>query len=279
MKVSEIQCKQILVKSNLPSADYTMNPYLGCGHGCCYCYARFMMRFMARTHKEKWGEFVDVKINAPEVLKKQLEKAKKGVVVMSSVTDCYQPLEKKYKITRQLVNLLLEKQFPLSIMTKSDLVLRDLDLFKQFKKVSLGFTINTLDETFRSRIEKKSSPTKDRLAALKTISKNGIPTFAMIGPCFPFFTDVEKIISKLHSAGVTELFAERLNTNGENWTSLRKVLMKYYPDKVQEFRDSVFNKNDFNANIEREILKNTKKYHMKVSTHFGGKHLIQTGKA
>jgi len=126
MKVKEIQAKNVLIKSKLPETYYTINPYISCQHACVYCYSRFMKRFT--NHREDWGDFVDVKINAPKILEGQLEKAKKKMVLLSSVCDPYQPLEKKYKITRRILEKLVEYQFSISILTKSDLVLRDLDL-------------------------------------------------------------------------------------------------------------------------------------------------------
>ena len=274
MKISEIQCKQILVKSNLPEGDYVINPYYGCGHHCCYCYARFMMRFMGGRHKgEKWGDFVEVKINAPEVLRKQLEKAKPGEVIMSSVTDAYQPIEKKYKLTRQLIEILLEKQFNVSILTKSDLVLRDIDLLKQFKEASVGFTINTLDETFKKRIEPGSPSVQKRLDALKELHKNKIETYIGLGPVFPFFTDISAIFKEIKKLGVKWGFAERLNTNSSNWYNLKKILQKYYPDKVKAFEEAVLFKNDFNAEAQKQILDLSKKYNMRFTAYFGKKKL------
>ncbi len=95
MKVKEIFAKTILTKTAISGFDYCINPYVGCGHGCRYCYASFMKRFTG--HLEPWGEFIDVKVNAPLLLKKQLKRAKPGVVALSTVTDPYQPIEKKYR--------------------------------------------------------------------------------------------------------------------------------------------------------------------------------------
>jgi len=125
MIVKEILCKSVLSKSGISSVDYAVNPYVGCQHGCVYCYARFMKRFTG--HGEEWGEFVDVRVNAPQVLTRELSRTAKGVVLLSSVTDPYQPLEKKYELTRKCLQKLLMYQFPITILTKSTLVLRDLD--------------------------------------------------------------------------------------------------------------------------------------------------------
>ena len=101
MKIKEIKAKSIIVKSNLPDSDFVINPYTGCGHSCLYCYARFMKRFT--NHSEPWGDFVDVKINAPELIPENTEKYRNKTMVIGSVTDSYQPLEKKYKLTRQFL--------------------------------------------------------------------------------------------------------------------------------------------------------------------------------
>ena len=140
LKVTEIKAKGVLNKSRI--FDYCINPYTGCQINCRYCYARlFMGRYSG--HSEQWGEFVDVKVNAPEVLRRQLDKAKKGTVWISSVCDPYQPLEAKYELTRGCLKELARKQFPVNIQTKSKLVLRDLDLLQEFEEIEVGFTITT----------------------------------------------------------------------------------------------------------------------------------------
>ena len=131
MKIKKIKAKSIIVKSNLPEGDFVINPYIGCQHGCKYCYARFMKRFTG--HTEPWGSFVDVKINAPDLIPKDTNKYKNKSIVISSVTDPYQPIERKYKLTRKILEKLVPFQPHLNLITKSDLVIRDIDLFKQFK--------------------------------------------------------------------------------------------------------------------------------------------------
>lgn len=151
---------------------------------CRYCYARlFIKRFSG--HKEAWGEFVDIKVNAPELLEKQLMKARRGKVWVSSVTDPYQPLEKKHELTRRCLKELAKMQFPIVIQTKSDLALRDLDLFQQFEDIEVGFTITTNDEKMAKLFEPHASTVKQRLAAMEKIYSKGIKTFAFIGPIIP----------------------------------------------------------------------------------------------
>jgi DNA repair photolyase len=149
MKIKEILAKNILSKSKV--YDYTLNPYIGCEHGCSYCYARFMKRFTG--HKEDWGEFVDVKINAPELLDKEIKKKKTGRVWISGICDPYQPIEEKYELTRKFLEILLKHDWPVTIQTKSPLILRDIGLLKKLRKIEVCFTIATADEKIRKIFE------------------------------------------------------------------------------------------------------------------------------
>lgn len=137
IRVKIIRVKSVLNKSNLPASDYVINPYVGCGFGCLYCYASFIGRW--KHPGEEWGNFVDVKINVPEVLKKELEKRKNrsvGSIFFSSVTDPYQPVEEKYQIASKCLTVLANYQHQglISVLTKSPLVLRDVEIFKKIKK-------------------------------------------------------------------------------------------------------------------------------------------------
>ncbi len=205
MIVKEVQAKSILNKSKI--FDYCLNPYTGCQTSCRYCYARLFMRRYS-GHKEPWGEFVDVKVNAPALLRKQIQKAKKGTVWISSVCDPYQPLEAKYKLTRRCLQELLEKQFPVNIQTKSKLALRDLDLFEQFEVIDVGFTTTTDDERLAKLFEPMASPVKDRIDALQRIHEAGIRTFAFIGPLLP--GNPEKLVERLEGK-VDYVYIDRMN--------------------------------------------------------------------
>ncbi len=159
-------------------------------------------------HEEPWGEFVDVKINAPELLKKQLEKAKKGTVWVSSVCDPYQPLEAHYKLTRQCLIELAHKKFPVNVQTKSKLVLRDLDVFLKFEKIEVGMTVTTDDEKTAKVFEPAASSVADRIQALERIHDAGIGTFAFIGPLLP--GNPEKLIERL-SGKVDRILIDKMN--------------------------------------------------------------------
>lgn len=179
--VTEKKARSILSDSKV--FTYALNAYVGCQHGCSYCYARFMKKYT--RHEEPWGYFVDVKVNAAEVLKKEIGKKKKGKVWISGVCDPYQPIEKTYQITRKCLEVLLENQWPITIQTRSSLVLRDLDLLKQFQDVEVGLSVPTGNDRVREIFESSSPPIPDRLETLKTLHQEGIKTFAMIAPILP----------------------------------------------------------------------------------------------
>ncbi len=206
MKIREIFSKTILTKTAISGFDYCINPYVGCGHGCRYCYASFMKRFTG--HREPWGDFIDVKINAPHLLEKQLRKAKKGVVALSTVTDPYQPIERKYRLTRMCLETLLDHQYQVNLLTRSPLCLRDMDLFKRFKNIEVGLSITTHDEKTRKIFEPHSPPLDSRLKALRVLHNENIRTYAFIGPMLPL--DPKALVRMLGGI-VDEVLIDRMN--------------------------------------------------------------------
>ena len=181
MIVKEIEAKTILSKSQI--YDYALNAYVGCQHQCLYCYAKFMKRFTG--HPEPWGAFVDVKINAPELLAREVKKKRKGRVWISGVCDAYQPLEKKYLLTGRCLEILIEQEWPVTIQTKSPLVLRDIAILKSSADAEVGFTITTADEKVRRIFEPGAPPIAKRVEALGILHTEGIRTFVMIAPLLP----------------------------------------------------------------------------------------------
>lgn len=232
--VKEIKVKSVLTRSGIPGVDYCINPYIGCAHGCRYCYATFMKRYTG--HTEAWGDFVDVKINAREVLQRELKRREKGRVIISSVTDAYQPIEGKYKITRQCLELLLQHQFPVEILTKAPLVLRDMDLIKRFEDIEVGITITTDDDAIRKVFEPKAPPVTARINVLKTLHDNGIKTYAFIGPLLPM--NPEALLEKI-TPHADSVIIDRMNYTSKTLqiyqrTNLHKWLDKDFVEDIIE---------------------------------------------
>jgi DNA repair photolyase len=236
--VREIECKSILTKSGIEGVDYALNPYVGCEHGCVYCYASFMKRFTG--HKEEWGAFVDVKVNAAEVLARQMRRAQQGNITSGTVTDPYQPLEERHEITRACLEVLTAYDFPVSILTKSDLVLHDFELLRRLKDVEVGFTITALDDEVQRVFEPHPSPASARLAALAELSGAGIKTWAFCGPLLPFLSDseeqVDTLFEELAKVGASYIIVDSMKLSGAIWGRVRRVLERHCPDLEEGYR-------------------------------------------
>jgi len=237
-KITEIQAKTILTKTNLPGCDYVINPYNGCQFGCIYCYAAQIARW--KHPNEKWGSYLDVKLNAPELLKKEIKNIS-GTIFFSSVTDPYVGLEAKYQLTRKCLEVLVQANYPdkISLQTKSPLITRDIDLLKQLKDVSVGFTVTTLDDKVSRFLEVEAPPVSARIEAIKKLTTEGIPTYAFIGPVLPHFikskADINELLNVLQSAGIKEVWFEHLHLVGPVKTRLMDYLKTTTPDLVFEF--------------------------------------------
>jgi DNA repair photolyase len=249
MILREIKVKSILGKSSI--GDYCVNPYVGCMIGCIYCYADYYTRKFS-NHEDEWGSYVDVKINAPEVLLKEITKKKKGTIYISPLTDAYQPIEAKYKITRKILEILARYDWPVVIQTKSILVLRDLDILKKFENLKVGFTIISLDEKITRKFEKMSSTPNERIKALKILKENGIKTFVFIGPILPFtkFEDIREVINESRNFA-DEFYFDRLNLK---LGMLQKIKMIKGYENTEEIE-----MNKYYKGIKKEILEFTKK--------------------
>jgi len=157
---------------------------------------------------EPWGEFVDVKVNAPNILRKQLKRARPGTVSLSTVTDPYQPLEKRYELTRRCLEALLDQQFSVNILTRSPLCLRDVDLFRKFERIEVGFSITTHDEEMKRLFEPHSPSIESRVKALQTLRQEKIGTYAFIGPMLPL--DPKPLVGMLDGL-IDEALIDRMN--------------------------------------------------------------------
>jgi len=259
MNVREIYVKTILSKSKLPESTYSINPYVGCPHGCIYCYARFMGRYT--SHKEKWGEYLDIKINGASILKKDLQRIRlkdKDVVLLSSVTDPYPPIERKYRLTRSILEVLLEHQIPISILTKSVLVLRDIDLLSRFNNCEVGLTIITLNEQVSKVFEPRAPSPYKRLEALKVLHEHNIKTYGFIGPILPCFTNLEEIFTNLRGIADT-VMAESLNIKCGNWNDIQAALKSNFPSFYKEFLTKVMDETYWDK-IGEKLVKLSNKF-------------------
>ena len=238
--VREIYAKSILGKSAI--SDYCVNCYTGCLHSCIYCYARFMKRFSG--HDEPWGQFLDVKVNAPELLAKEVRRNPPGHVFLSSVCDGWQPAEQKYELTRQCLQILLEAGYHVGILTKSSLVCRDLDVMQGHDNVELGMTITTMNEGIRTKIEPAASPSAKRIETLRTASEAGVKIYAFLGPFIPFVTDTEErldcLIGEVSGLPIEYAYVDKLNARPGVWNSVAQYLHRHHPGLISATRRILF---------------------------------------
>lgn len=245
-KVNLVEAKSIFTKSGLPGSDWVINPYNGCLFGCMYCYAAQIARW--KHPEEEWGTYIDVKVNAPELLKMELEKLYKkfktenfGSVFFSSVTDPYVSVEAKYKLTRKCLEVLADFGYEgiITIQTKSPLVIRDIDILKRLKKTSVGFTITSLNDNVSRFLEVNAPSISLRLRALADLNKQGIHTYAFVGPILPYFIsnkqNINQLLDRLCETGVKEIWFEHINLNPKIKARLYQYLKKENPALIAEF--------------------------------------------
>ena len=264
MIINKIKVKGIITKSNLPVCDYSVNPYVGCEHACKYCYASFMKRFTG--HTEDWGSFVDVKF-WDKIKNPQKYNGKEFFI--GSVTDPYQPCEKEFERTKTLLEELKGSGVKLSISTKSDLILRDLELIKSFPNARVSWSINTLDENFKDDMDKGVSIER-RFKAMKIFHDSGVRTTCFISPIFPGITDVKAIIEKAKDK-CNLIWLENLNLRG----TFKPVIMNYIKQKYPELYplyDEIYNKGDdsYWKELDAELQKFAKKQGFEYKTNDDG---------
>lgn len=221
MRVREIASKPVLRKSNLPDVTYVINPYLGCGFGCRYCFASRYGGTMGEPNGE-WGNYVYVNTDAVAVLNEELsrlsiQELSSAKVLMSSETDPYQSCEATYRLTRGILEIICTRSHPflVSILTKSPLVLRDLSILNELPRVEVGMSIATVDDNLAGIIEPKAPKVTDRLRVLERLSAAGISTFAFVGPLLPHFSSqpdrLDALFAALSNVGVRSAYVEHLN--------------------------------------------------------------------
>jgi DNA repair photolyase len=232
--IQEIHSKSILSASQV--FPYVINPYVGCQHHCLYCYAHFMKRFTG--HKEPWGQFVDVKINAAELLQKEITRKKPARVWVSGVCDPYQPLEAKYRLTRQCLEILADNHWPVTVQTRSPLVLRDIDILQKGSDFEVGFSVTTVDDHIRTLFEPSAPPIQARIRALDELHQAGIKTFAMIAPILPQAEDLPELLA----GKVERVILDRMNYHYGDWVyrkyGLLDKLTDEYFDQVEQILTS-----------------------------------------
>ncbi|ASJ00570.1 SPL family radical SAM protein [Thermococcus gorgonarius] len=227
LRVIEKKAKSIYTRSRIPGVDWTVNQYVGCTFACKYCYAKFMAKW--RDYGE-WGTWVEVKTNAPELARKRV----KGSVVMSTVSDPYQPIEAELKLTRRILQY-MDKRNELSILTKSPLVTRDIELFKLFRSIEVGLTINGFTGREKRLFEPLTPVHGARVSALKELKEAGLRTYVFVSPIIPGITDVFAIVEDTRDFA-DYYFFEVLNLRAAG-REFQALLKEGYPESSEALTD------------------------------------------
>lgn len=238
IKIKEVQVGTYLTASKLPDADYVINPYVGCTHKCIYCYAEFMKRFTNHT-KEDWGDFLDIKLTDKPI---RVEKIGEASVLFGSVTDAYNPYEKKYKLTRKILSEFIGSPARVEILTKSDLVTRDIDILKQISDLRVGISLNSLDDSFRKRTEPYASNIERRIEALKVLHNAGVKTYLFMSPIFPEITKFTDIIERVKPFADSFYF-ENLNLRAGYLPRVLNFITENYPEYTATY-DEIYRRKD-----------------------------------
>src|SRR5881396_1077740 len=208
-RIREVTVDHALRPDPLPDVDYSFNPYVGCYHGCLFCYVPRLMQ----TDRAAWGSSVVVKRNAASVLAREIRKLPRGLVMISTATDPYQFVEGRYLVTRHALEVLLRAQWPVSILSRSPLMVRDIELFAQFDEIEVGMSVPTLDDRARALLEPWAPPIEARLRCLRQLADAGLTNFVSFAPAYPPTGGVtpERIADAFSEAGVTKMFTRTLD--------------------------------------------------------------------
>ena len=235
--------KTIVNKVDSPDVGmaYSLNPYQGCEHGCTYCYARNSHQYWGYSAGLEFERKIIVKQDAPALFKKFLEKKDwdASTISLSGNTDCYQPAERKFKLTRQLLEIALEYRQPIGMITKNSLILRDQDILQEMAKLNLCMvyvSINSLNEDLRQVMEPRTTTAKQRLKIVEQLSKAGIPMGVMVAPLIPGLSDHEipQILKAVKEAGAIKAGYTVVRLNGAIAQIFEDWLHKNFPDRFDK---------------------------------------------
>ena len=225
MEVRYVECAVAAPASRLPGLDRAINPYRGCTHSCAYCYAQDVTRFET---DRLWGDVVEAKVNIARRLKRELSRGTKGVYGVGTVTDPYQPLEKKLELTRSCLSLLRRFDADTSILTKSDLVVRDMDLMADWSGLEVGMSVACADDAVAAIVEPRSTAPTERFKALGQLSAEGVEVYLMAAPIIPHLSDskeqMELLVSSARASGVQRIMWDMWNPKPIATRRLRAAL-------------------------------------------------------
>lgn len=277
LEVRENIAKSILYRLNVPKLPFHWgaNPYRGCQHDCWYCYARYTHEYL-QLPLGMFQHVVFAKVNAATVLRKELKRRswKRELVNLGTVTDPYQPIERQYRITRQMMQVFMECDTPVVLSTKSHLVLDDLDLLTEFSRklfLNIVFSLTSTDEKLKRMLEPSTATVKQRFKAAEQLAKAGITVGIVMSPIFPALTDsrenMEKVVRMAADSGVSYFLADTLTLRSSARQYLLPYLEEHFPEVVPRYK--ALYRGDYPP---REVVKGVKAMQYELAAEYGVNH-------
>lgn len=275
----ETHPKTIINKVDSPDIglEFSMNPYQGCEHGCVYCYARNTHPYWGYSAGVDFESKILIKRDAPQLLAKKLASPKwiPTPIMLSGNTDCYQPIEAKLKLTRQILEVLERYQHPVGVITKSALILRDIDIIARMaekKLARVAISINSLDESLRQQLEPRTATLRRRLQVIEEMNKAGIHIHAMLAPMIPGLNDHEimDLMQAVSSAGAKNAGYIVVRLNGDVGPIFLDWVKKKYKDRAQRIINRIMDAHGGQLNDSRfgTRMKGEGKYAEMIGAHF-----------
>ncbi len=262
MKITESSNRKILEPCNLENSNYQVDPYIGCEHYCYYCYA-------LGNAETDWTEEVIIHKDVTRYLKKELENITPQRIYMGYHTDPYQPCEEYSCQTKKILQLFQELGFSSSILTKSDLVLRDIELFKEMDGFSISFSFAFLNEDIRKKFEHNTKETRKRFEALKILHEEGIKTNALVCPVIPYLTNPKEIVEMIapYTQTIWVYNLSILNQSDIYWINVKNILKKEFSDKEKKIEEIIFNQDhEYWNQLKKDLeeIKDKKKLDLRI---------------
>ena len=254
VKISECTPRTILSPCGLKNIDYQVDPYIGCEHYCYYCYALLQ----AETD---WSKEILIHNNIVNQLSEEIDKISPQTIYMGYHTDPYQPCESEFRQTNRVLKLFLEKGFSASILTKSDLVIRDIDILNEMKDAAVSVSVAFNDNRTRRKFEANTINTEERIEALRQLKAVGVRTGALVCPVIPYITDAFQLVDTL-APHTDNIWIYGLNINdrfGQNWMNIHEILSNQFPDLVEKIEPVIFSKDHIYWKQLREGLEELKR--------------------
>ena len=237
MKVSVCTNRPILSPCGLKDLEYQVDTYVGCEHYCYYCYA-------LTQAETDWSKEILIHNNIVDQLNEEIHKISPQTIYMGYHTDPYQPCEAEYRQTQKVLELFLRKGFSASILTKSDLITRDIDILKEMNSAAVSFSVAFNDNRTRQLFEANTIDTEKRIEALRQLKEVGVKTGALICPVIPYITDAIQLVDTLVPyTDVIWIYGLSINDPlGRNWLNVQKILSDQFSDLVEQIEPAIFSK-------------------------------------